>query len=64
MIYDTDTGYYVLVDSEGRIGAKASVSVGSHPVSDWVDLEESFDVDSAADLDGYEIDDHYRHDQS
>ena len=57
--YETETGFYLLVDSEGKIGAKANVSKGSHPVPDWVDLTESFDVDSAADLSTYDIDPDY-----
>ena len=58
--YTTETGVYVLSDSEGRIGAKANVADGHHPVPDWVDLSESFDVASADDLSDYQIDDYYR----
>jgi hypothetical protein len=58
--YTTDTGFHVLVDSQGRIGGKANVPQGEHPVPDWVDDEESFDVASADELANYEIDSHYR----
>jgi len=60
MIYETETGIYVLCDSEGRIGAKANVPSGPHQVPDWVDKSESFDVGSATDLESYEIDPHYQ----
>ena len=60
MIYTTQTGYYVLVDDEGRIGAKANVPIGDHKVANWVNVEDSFDVDSADELETHDIDPHYR----
>ena len=60
LTYTTETGYYILVDSEGRIGAKANVPVGEHPCPSWVDIDESFDVDSADELQTYDIDPYYR----
>ena len=58
--YTTETGYYVLVDDDGRIGGKANVSVGEHPVADWVDPKESFDVGSAEKLSNHDIHEEYR----
>ena len=60
MMYKTETGFYILCDSEGRVGAKANVPIGEHPVEDWVDNDESFDVESVDELADYEIDDLYR----
>ena len=57
--YTTETGFYVLMDSNGRIAGKANVSVGDHPVPDWVDKSESFDVGSADELSNYDIDPDY-----
>jgi len=57
--YKTATGYYILKDSEGRIGAKANVSAGEHPVPDWIDPALSFDVDTSNQLDDYSINEHY-----
>lgn len=48
--YTTETGYYVLVDSEGRIGAKADVSKGTHPVPEWADPTEMHDVNGEEEL--------------
>jgi hypothetical protein len=57
--YTTETGYYVLCDSEGRVLAKAAVPTGKHPVDDRADPSESYDVDSNTDLETVEIDPHY-----
>ena len=54
--YTTETGYYVLCDSDGRVFTKANVSVGSHPVEDRADLNESYDVESKDALESAEID--------
>ena len=48
--YETETGYYVLKDAEGRVIANANVSPGQHRVSDDVDLSESYDVGSPDDF--------------
>ena len=60
MKYKTETGYYILKDLEGRIGAKANVPVGDHTVPDWVDTDKSFHVESADELSDYDIDGYYR----
>jgi len=57
--YTTETGYYVLVDSKGRVFAKANVSVATHPVDERTDPSKSHDVGSQDDLDAVEIDAHY-----
>lgn len=57
--YQTETGFYVLRDAEGRVCGKANVPVGTHPVPDYVDPAQSEDVDSAGALDDYEIHDDY-----
>jgi len=61
--YTTETGFYVLVDSQDRIGALGNVPIGTHQIPDWVDLSNSFDVSDASDLAEYEIDSAYRPDQ-
>lgn len=48
--YNTETGTYVLVDSQDRIVAKADVPPGTHPVPDDANLNRSFDVDDQTDL--------------
>jgi len=58
--YTTETGYYILVDNNDRIGAKANEPVGEHRVAEWVDLSASYDVESAEELADHEIDDYYR----
>ena len=58
--YSTETGFYVLKDSDGRVAAKANVPIGKHSVPDWVDLSNSFDVESQDELDGYMIDAFHR----
>jgi hypothetical protein len=57
--YTTETGFYVLCDSEGRVISKSNVPVGTHPVTDIVDATESYDVGSQDELDAVEIDSHY-----
>lgn len=57
--YTTETGFYALCDSGGRVIAKASVPVGPHPVDDRADPTQSYDVDTQEDLDAVEIDPHY-----
>jgi len=57
--YTTETGYYVLRDADGKIGGKANVPSGTHNVPDWVDLSQSFDVESHVDLDSYSIHEDY-----
>lgn len=57
--YTTETGFYVLADSDGRVLGKANVPAGTHPVPDTADLTESYDVESAADLETVDIDPHY-----
>ena len=63
MIYTTETGFYILKDSDGRIGGKANVPIGDHRVPEWVDLTESFDVSSDDKLDEFKIDPYYLEDQ-
>lgn len=48
--YTTETGYFVLVDSQGRVFGRASVPTGTHTVSDRADPAECYDVESAEDL--------------
>lgn len=55
----TETGFYVLCDSEGRVISKANVPIGKHPVVDVVDPSESYDVDTEDDLNAVEINPHY-----
>jgi hypothetical protein len=54
--YETETGFYVLVNSENQIIGKANVPVGTHPVNDDVDLSKSFDVETAEHLKDHVID--------
>jgi hypothetical protein len=49
----TETGYCVLVDSDGTVVAKCDIPPGEHPVGDSVYPAASFDVDSADELDGF-----------
>ena len=62
--YKTETGYYVLKDGDGRVGGKANVAAGKHPVPNWVDMSKSFDVESEVHLEDYDLADDYRTDTS
>ncbi|ELY49909.1 hypothetical protein [Natronorubrum bangense] len=42
--YNSETGQFVVVDVDGNVIGKADVGSGTHPVSDEVDTEKSFDV--------------------
>jgi hypothetical protein len=55
--FTTETGYYVLVDGDEAVIAKADVSVGTHPVSETVDISKSFDVTTASELEDYTVGD-------
>lgn len=57
--YTTETGHYILCDSEGRVLGRASVPTGTHPVDDRADVDESYDVESQDGLDAVEIDPFY-----
>lgn len=57
--YTTETGFYVLVDLDGRILAKANVDAGTHPVDERADPSQCYDVESQDDLDAVDIDPHY-----
>jgi hypothetical protein len=57
--YTTETGFYILVDADGRVMSKASVPVGTHPVEENADPSQSYDVDTREDLDGVTIDPYY-----
>jgi hypothetical protein len=53
--YHTETGLYVLCDSDGVVVAKADVPPGSHPVTDEADPSQSFDVEAKTDLENYSV---------
>jgi len=57
--YQTDTGFYILRDSDERIIGKANLNSGTYLVPDAVDLDKSFDVDSAKKLQEYNINSYY-----
>ncbi|ELY47292.1 hypothetical protein [Natronorubrum sulfidifaciens] len=42
--YTSETGKFVILNVDGRVVGKADVGPGTHPVSDEVDAEKSFDV--------------------
>lgn len=48
--YTTESGKFVLVDTDGRVIAKADVPPGTHAVPEDVDLRRVFDVDESTDL--------------
>jgi len=54
--YTTDTGYYVLVTQQGTVYGYASVTEGSHPVGDEIDVTKTFDVESPEKFSNYPID--------
>lgn len=51
--YQTETGFYVLVDTNGTVIGKADVPAVTHPVADDADVAASFDVDTADTLADY-----------
>jgi len=55
--YETQTGYYVIVDDSGEVIGKADVPLGKHLLSDEANPSACFDVDSASDLDDYNLGD-------
>lgn len=59
--YTTASGYYVLLDSEGRVFAKADMggAEGTYSVSDRADPSQCYDVESADDLNAIDRDPHY-----
>jgi len=57
--FTTETGFYILVDSERRVIAKAAVSVGTHPIDGRADPSQCYDVESQDDLNAVDIDPHY-----
>ena len=46
----TDTGFVVLVDVDGDVHSICNISPGTHPVSDRIDPDKSFDVDDKNEL--------------
>ena len=60
MKYTTETGYYVIRDSEQRVIGRAAVPAGTHPIDDSADPEECFDVENHDELTDYVIDEKYR----
>lgn len=48
--YTTETGTFVLLDSDGYVIAKADVPTGEHSVPDHADTSQTFDVDANTDL--------------
>jgi hypothetical protein len=57
--YVTETGFYVIRDSDGRVISKANVPTGSHLVDNRADMSESHDLDKFSDLENVDIDDEY-----